>query len=73
MGPLPSPITLGWNKGPFSNSSLLEYWPSFPALVVPLKLSFPLQPLLLEKTETGSALLPPNQTQLDLSPSPATG
>lgn len=35
MGPLLSPITQGWNEGPFSNSSLLEYWPSFPALVVP--------------------------------------
>lgn len=70
VGPLPSPITLGWNKGPVSNSSLLGYWPSLPALLVPLKLPFPLQPLLSEKTKTGSALLSPNQTQLDWSFSP---
>lgn len=71
VGPLPSPISQGWNEGPFSNSSLLEYWP-IPRSGSALKLSFPLQPLLLEKTKKGSALLPPNQTQLDLSSSPAT-
>ena len=57
--------------------ALLELLPARILALLPrsgsaLKLSFPLQPLLLEKTKKGSALLPPNQTQLDLSPSPAT-